>query len=91
MNIASDFSHAEDICIAIKKLMFNKLNLDTIILSSGKITCLNEIIIHIIKRNKLNIKIQFDKIKPKGIIGNNKFAKQKLQWRPKKKYFSCSE
>ena len=89
-NISSDFSHAEDICIAIKKLMFSKLNLDTIILSSNKLTSLNEIILYIIKKNKLDIKISYQKFIAKGLIGNNKLAKKELKWSTKKNIYHAA-
>lgn len=87
-NIHGDFSHAEDICKGLFKIMFNKNNFDNIILSSGKNTSLNKIINHIIKKYDLKIKIDIKKIKSKKtLIGNNKFAKQRLKWSPKKDIF----
>ena len=84
-NIFADFSHAEDICHGLYKIIFSRVNLDKIILSSGKSTSINNIIRHIIKKNKLklNIKLNKHKIK-KTLIGNNKLAIQKLKWLPKK-------
>lgn len=89
-NIASDFSHAEDICNGIKKIMFNSQNLDSIILSSGKLQSLNKIISHIIKKNKVDIKILYAKKKTKGLIGNNLFAQKKINWTPKKDIFKAA-
>ena len=91
-NIYADFSHAIDICNGIKKLIFSKLNLDKIIFSSNKKTSLNEIIFYIVKKN--NIKININPIKKnskKGLIGNNKLAKQKLKWIPKKNIFIAAQ
>ncbi len=84
-NIFADFSHAEDICHGLYKIILSKVNLDKIILSSGKSTSVNNIIRHIIKKNKLqlNIKLNKPKIK-KTLIGNNKLAIQELNWTPKK-------
>ena len=84
-NIFADFSHAEDICHGLYKIIFSRVNLDKIILSSGKSTSINNIIRHIIKKNKLklNIKLNKHRIK-KTLIGNNKLAIQKLKWLPKK-------
>lgn len=87
-NIHGDFSHAEDICKGLIKLIFSKYNFDKIILSSGKNTSLNKIIYHIIR--KFNLKTKLDIIKihdKKTLIGNNKLAKQKLKWSPKKNIF----
>ena len=87
-NIHSDFSHAEDICKGLFKIMFSKNNFDNIILSSGKNTSLNKIILYIIKKYSLKIKTDIKKIKnKKTLIGNNKFAKQKLKWFPKKNIY----
>ena len=90
-NITADFSHAEDICVAIKKIISKKINLDTIILSSNKLVPLNKIIEHVIKQNKINIKFQFKKKKLKGLIGDNKLAKKKLNWKPKLNIFKAAD
>ena len=87
MNVASDFSHALDFCEGIKKIMFNSLNLDTIILSSKKLISLNKIISFIIKKNKLDIKLLIKDKKIKGLIGNNMLARNKINWSPKKNIF----
>ena len=87
-NIHADFSHAEDICKGLFKIMFGKNNFDNIILSSGKNTSLNKIIYHIIQKYNLKTNINIKKIKSKKtLIGNNKFAKQRLKWLPKKDIF----
>ena len=84
-NIFADFSHAEDICHGLYKIILSKVNLDKIILSSGKSTSVNNIIRHIIKKNKLQLDIKLNKPKiKKTLIGNNKLAIQKLNWTPKK-------
>tara|TARA_B100000780_G_scaffold129912_1_gene91031 strand:- start:1338 stop:2240 length:903 start_codon:yes stop_codon:yes gene_type:complete len=87
-NIYSDFSHAEDICFALCKLIQNNDNIDKIILSSNKKTSLNNIIKYLIKKNNLGINIIDCKKKvTKCLIGNNKLAKKKLNWLPNKNIF----
>jgi GDPmannose 4,6-dehydratase len=89
-NIACDFSHAEDICVGIRKIILSKNNFDSIILSSNKLESLNKIIFYIIKKNRINIEI-IDKKKPlQGLIGNNLFAKKKLKWIHKKNIFNAA-
>ena len=91
-NIYADFSHAEDICNGIKKLIFTKLNFDKIIFSSNRNISLNDIIFYILKKNKINMKIKKIKNKnKKGLIGSNKFAKQKLKWFPQKNIFIAAQ
>ena len=88
LNIFSDFSHAEDICNGLYKLMFSKINNDRLILSSGKNTSVNKIIAHVIKKNNLKVDIIFNqKIIKKGLIGNNYLAKKILKWKHKKNVF----
>ena len=71
-NIFADFSHADDICNALYKIMFVKTNLDKLILSSGKSTSVNDIIQYILKKNKLRLDINLNQSKPKRtLIGNN--------------------
>ena len=87
-NIFGDFSHAEDVCSALYKLMFSKTNLDKIIVSSNRKTSLNRIIYDVIKKNNLKSNIKFKKYKiKKSLIGNNKLAKKILKWYPKKNIF----
>ena len=87
-NIFADFSHAEDVCSALYKLMFSKTNLDKIIVSSNRKTSLNRIIYDVIKKNNLKSNIKFKKYKiKKSLIGNNKLAKKILKWYPKKNIF----
>ena len=87
-NISADFSHAEDICKGLYKLIFSNKNVDKLIFSSGNSTSINEIIKYIVKKYKLNIQIKFkrNKIK-KGLIGENKLAKKTLKWYPQKNIF----
>ena len=91
-NIYADFSHAEDICRGLCKIMFGKSNYDKLILSSGKSTSVNNIIKHIIKKNKLDLNIDLNKsISRKTLVGNNKIARKKLKWLPKKNVFVAAE
>jgi GDPmannose 4,6-dehydratase len=83
-NIIGDFSHAEDICDGIYLLIKNDKNPDKLILSSGKITYINNIIKKILTK-----KIKFTKLKKKIkdqniIIGNNQLAKKIIGWKIKK-------
>ena len=87
-NIYSDFSHAEDICLGLYKLMFGKLNIDKIIFSSNQKTSLNDIIQYLINKNHLTINIRnFKKTISKCLIGNNNLAKKSLNWSLKKNIF----
>jgi GDP-D-mannose dehydratase len=84
-NIMGDFSHAEDICAAIYKVLRLKKLPNKIILSSYKFTHINDLILYGLK--KLRIKKLFkQKIKKdkKLLLGNNNFAKKKLNWKIKK-------
>lgn len=90
-DIVMDFSHAEDICLGIEKIIFLKKNLKKIILSSGKSTKINDIIKFLIKKNKLNIKLNYKEKKNKCLIGDNKFAKRVLKWKPKKDIFMAAQ
>jgi len=93
INIYSDFSHADDICNGLCKLMFSNINKDKLIFSSGKNTSINTIIEHIIKKNKLKIDIIFDKTKiKKGLIGSNYLARKELKWNHRKNvYIAATE
>ena len=90
-NIFADFSHAEDICNGLCKIMFSSSNLDKLILSSGKNTAVNEIIKYIIKKNKIKIDIDFNKCRIKrNLVGNNRLAKLKINWSPKKNIYNAA-
>ena len=93
LNIFSDFSHAEDICNGLYKLMFSDINKDKFIFSSGKNTSINKIIEYVIKKNKLKIDIIFNEKKiKKGLIGNNYLAKKELKWNHAKNvYIAATE
>ena len=92
-NIFSDFSHAEDICRGLCKIMFGIKNFDRLILSSGKSTSINNIIKHIVKKNKLKLDINLNQpVNKKTLVGSNKFANKKLGWFPKKNiYIAANE
>jgi len=90
-NICADFSHAEDICRGLLKLMFSKVNLDKLIFSSGKNTSINKIIQYVVKKNKLNININFtENIIKKSLLGNNTLLKKNLNWSPKKNIYTAA-
>lgn len=87
LNIKGDFSHAEDINYAIYLLIKNKnLNINRIILSSNRLTKINNFIIKIIKKFKLKKTFKNVKVSQNNNyqIGNNKLAITKLKWKPKK-------
>jgi GDPmannose 4,6-dehydratase len=88
LNLTGDFSHAEDICYAIYLLIKLKKNLDKIIISSGKKTKINDIILYLIKISNIK-KIIFKKPKKqkKTLIGINSLAVKLLKWVPKKSVY----
>ena len=88
LNLTGDFSHAEDICYAIYLLIKSKKNLDKVILSSGKKTKINDIILYLIRMFNLeNIKFEKPKKLKKTLIGNNSLAVELLKWTPKKNLY----
>mgnify|MGYP003706054681 CR=1 FL=1 len=91
LNIFSDFSHAEDICNGLYKLMFSDVNEDKLIFSSGKNTSVNDVIKYIVKKYNINIKLSTKQnILKKGLIGNNKLTKKVLRWSPKKSIYTAA-
>ena len=91
-NIFEDFSHAKDICQGLSKIMFSTKNFDKLILSSGKSTSINEIIRHIIEKNKLHLNINLKKHKiKKTLIGDNMVARQQLNWSHKKNIYIAAD
>lgn len=91
-NIVMDYSHADDICNGLIKIVLTKKKMNNIILSSGKKTYINDIIKFLIKRNKINLKLDFNLIKKNFcIIGNNKFAKKVINWKIKKNIFLAAQ
>ena len=91
-NIVMDYSHAEDICDALIKILFLKKKIKNIILSSGKKTYINDIIKYLIKKNKLELKLNYNNIKKRYcIIGDNTYAKKTLKWKIKKNIFLAAQ
>ena len=91
-NIVMDYSHAEDICDALIKILFSKKKIKNIILSSGKKTYINDIIKYLIKKNKLELKLNNNNIKKRHcIIGDNTYAKKTLKWKIKKNIFLAAQ
>ena len=91
-NIVMDYSHAEDICDALIKILFSKKKIKNIILSSGKKTYINDIIKYLIKKNKLELKLNYNNIKKRHcIIGDNTYAKKTLKWKIKKNIFLAAQ
>jgi len=90
-NISGDFSHAEDICNGLYKLLLLKSSPDKLIFSSNKRTYINEIIHHLIKINKLKINLNTDILKNTYTpIGDNRLTKKILNWKAKKNIFSAA-
>ena len=91
-NICGDFSHAEDICNAIYKIILIKKRVKRLILSSNKCTAINDIVKYIIKKNKINIKLNFKTNKlGQCLKGNNSLAKKIIKWKPKKSTFIAAD
>ena len=91
-NISGDFSHAEDICYGLYKLMISKYSPDKLIFSSNKRTYINDIIYFLLKKNK--IKYNFtNKVKSNSStpIGDNKFTSRLLNWSHKKNIFLAAK
>jgi len=84
-NIIGDFSHAEDICVAIyKTLKLDKLP-DKMILSSFKLTYINKLIVFGLNKCGINKRFKFQKDGYKKLLlGDNSFAKKILNWNLKK-------
>ena len=89
-NVSGDFSHADDICNGLFKLINAKENPDKLIFSSNKRTFVNDIIKYLLKTNKLknitNLKTTTKKSSP---IGDNLFTKKLLNWKLKKNIFEA--
>ena len=91
-NISADFSHAEDICNGLGRIILSDKNLDNIVLSSGRATKLNDILKYILKKNKITHNFNFKtKRKTKCLIGKNKFAISQINWNPKKNIFIAAD
>jgi GDPmannose 4,6-dehydratase len=89
-NIMADFSHAEDINNGIVLLLKTKLSPDNIILSSNKLTKINDIILYLLKKNNNKMKLIKKNFKKKvSILGDNKLAKNILKWKIKKNIYNA--
>ena len=87
-NISGDFSHAEDICNGLYKLIISKNNYDKLIFSSNIKTSINEIIEFLLKKNKIkNTFINPNLKNNSNPVGDNSFTKNKLNWKIKKNIF----
>ena len=87
-NISGDFSHAEDICNGLYKLLLLKSCPDKLIFSSNKRTYINEIIHNLIKINKSKINLNTDILKNTFTpVGDNRLTKKILNWKQKKNIF----
>jgi GDP-D-mannose dehydratase len=89
-NIRADFSHAEDINKAIILLLKKKISPENIILSSNKLTKINDIILYLIKKNNNKMKLIKKNFKKKSfILGDNKLAKNILKWKINKNIYDA--
>jgi GDP-D-mannose dehydratase len=90
-NISSDFSHAEDICSGLNKLIFLKKNPDKLIFSSNKRTHVNDIIKFLLKENKIIYKFNSFKTKMILPIGDNSLTRSLLNWKLRKNIFVAAK
>ena len=87
-NISGDFSHADDICLGLLKLVNIKKNIDKVIFSSNKRTYINDIIKFVLKKRKIKKIFNCNSTKyHHGPIGDSAYAKKILNWSPKKNIF----
>ena len=91
-NISGDFSHAEDICYAIYKII-DLRSIKKIIISSVYYTDINQIIFFLIKKFNINIDINFNYKKKKlmNILGDNTLLRKIINYKPKKNIFIAAE
>ena len=91
-NLSGDFSHAEDICYGIYKLLISKKNPDKLIFASNKVLYINDIIDYLLKINKIKKTFSLKHKKNSHTpIGNNFFTKKTLQWKIKKNTFLAAK
>ncbi len=91
-NISGDFSHAEDICNGLYKLLLLRNCPNKLIFSSNKRTHMNQIIDYLIKVNKSNIKLNTYNFKNTFTpIGDNRLTKKILNWKQKKNIFIAAK
>ena len=89
-NISGDFSHAEDICNGIYKLIKRDCNPDKLILSSGRKTYINSIIEYFVP--KFESKIDNKKLNfSRSNVGNNLKAIKILNWKIKKSFLDAAK
>ena len=87
-NISGDYSHAEDICMGLYKLIITKKNPDKLILSSNKKTYVNNLIKFLLSlNNSKKIFLIKNKKNQSTPIGDNSYAKKLLKWKIKKNIF----
>ena len=91
-NISGDFSHAEDICNGLYKLIISKNNFDKLIFSSNKRTSINSIIKLLLKKNKIKKELKsINTINNSTPVGDNSITRKKLKWKIKKNIFIAAE
>lgn len=90
-NIHGDFSHADDICEGIYKIILSKKKINRIILSSNFSTSVNDVINFIIKKNKIKINLNIFSKKNIYLKGNNFYAKKVINYKPKKNLFLAAD
>ena len=90
-NISGDFSHAEDICNGLFKLIISKKNPDKLIFSSNKKTYINDIINFLLKKNKIKKNFKNNNLRNNFTpIGDNSYTKKLLNWKIKKDIFAVT-
>ncbi len=67
-NLYGDFSHAEDICYGLYKIIETKKIIRNIILSSNKCISVNDLIKYILKKNQINLSIDLKSKKKKTML-----------------------
>jgi GDPmannose 4,6-dehydratase len=84
-NISGDFSHAEDICNGLYKLMISKDNSNQLIFSSNKRIFINDVIKFLLKKNNIMKQFKIKKLSYSSTpIGDNSLTKKLLKWKSKK-------
>ncbi len=91
-NISGDFSHADDICKGLLKLITTKKNPDKLIFSSNKRIFVNDIIDYLFKINKIKKKFSIKLNKNnQSSIGDNSYTKRLLRWKLNKNIFIAAK
>ena len=87
-NISADFSHAEDICNGLYRLVISKKNPNKLIFSSNVKVFINDIINFLLKKNKIKKRFITNNLNSNSTpIGDNSFTKKILNWKIKKDIF----